>query len=172
MAAGNVNVLSPSDSSSLLGFVSVYTDIAALCYVSSLLTWAYHASWSAMPLHLGSASELSLITPMESVVLTSVSRPRLYGWLGINVALTLAATVIGVVSHIAAKKMKTVRNTTLAALRMDVFKITRRKGSGPCNAASLNKGDSALGRMKWKGDRDVETYHMSGENYHECHYRK
>ncbi|KAF2803236.1 uncharacterized protein BDZ99DRAFT_503285 [Mytilinidion resinicola] len=134
-------------------------------FVKGMLSMSYHSTWSAMPVIINDNTEAVDVTPMEPVILASVDKRRLYAWLGMNLALTVAALLVGVAHHWTTTRIKTIRDTTLAALTIDISKISHQSGSGLCNASALNGDDHAIGRMKWKDDNDMETYHMTDETH-------
>jgi hypothetical protein len=131
-------------------------------YVTGMLTLAYHATWSTMPLHLDRHNETIAITPMDPVVRASVKRSRIYIWLAMNATLTIAAVLIGIAQCFSSTKV--VRNTTLAALTLDVSEVTHETHNGFCNAVAMNKDDKSLGRMKWKEYNECKTTLLGAGN--------
>jgi regulation of enolase protein 1 (concanavalin A-like superfamily) len=91
-------------------------------YVTGMLTLAYHATWSTLPLHLNRHNETIAITTMDPVVRASAKRSRTYIWLARNATLTIAAVLIGIAQCFSSTKV--VRNATLAALTLDVSEVT------------------------------------------------
>ncbi|KAF2018139.1 hypothetical protein BU24DRAFT_421138 [Aaosphaeria arxii CBS 175.79] len=131
-------------------------------YVSGMLTTAYHATWSAMPTQ--NATETVSITPLEPVIQARVNRGRLYIWLAMNSTLTIAGIILAAVLKLAGEA-KIIRDTTLAAMTLDLKYIAHEGNNGLCNAVGLNKDDRALGRVKWSNDVDPEINGSDGEKY-------
>jgi hypothetical protein len=131
-------------------------------YVAGMLTTAYHATWSAMP--MSNAIETVSIVPEELVIRAKVSRTRLYVWLVMNATLAVAAILIAVASSLAVEA-KIVRNTTLAAITLDLGRVAHVDKSGLCDAAELNRDDHNLGYMKWRKAASYENTDLGEENF-------
>lgn len=120
-------------------------------YVTGMLTMGYHASWSTLMRRLGNYTEPVSFQASEPAVFVSVDRRKLYIWLSMNATLTLAAVIVCAASITA--KTKTVRDTTLAPLTMDLSDILHTpETSGLCTAVSLNHEDRKLPRLQWQRD--------------------
>lgn len=113
-----------------------------------MLTLAYHATWSTMPLHLDSHNETIAIIPMDPVVRASVKRSQIYIWLAMNATLTIAAVFVRIAQYFSSTKV--VRNITLTTLTLDVSEVTHETDNGLYNAVAMNRVDKSLERMKWK----------------------
>jgi hypothetical protein len=121
-------------------------------YLAGMLTVAYHATRSALLHHLQDASTTVTAIPSEPVVRALVDRGRLYGWLVMNAALTVAAMLLWIVQCCTAGSSKTVRDPTLVALTINMDDMCHRDEDGLCNAVALKSGDKKLGRMVWDQD--------------------
>ncbi|XEU97438.1 hypothetical protein FSHL1_002724 [Fusarium sambucinum] len=120
-------------------------------YVTGMLTLGYHASWSTLMRRLGTDAEPISFKASEDAVSVSVDKKKLYIWLSMNATLTLAAVIVYGASMKA--KTKTVRDTTLAPLTMDLSDILHKpETSGLCTAVSLNDNDYKLPRLRWQKD--------------------
>lgn len=134
-------------------------------YTTGILTLGYHAAWSALTKRLANASEEVTFRPSEQVVFASIEKTNLYIWLALHATLTLSALLVLLANSLS--DTKTMRDSTLAALTMDLTEIMcTSRARGLCNAAALNKGDRELPLLKWKGSG--REYH-SGEK--DCHRR-
>ncbi|ESU08376.1 hypothetical protein FGSG_04690 [Fusarium graminearum PH-1] len=92
-----------------------------------------------------------LNTASEDAVSLSVDKQKIYIWLSMNATLTLAALIVYVASMKA--NTKTVRDTTLAPLTIDLSDILHKpETSGLCTAVSLNDKDHKLPRLRWQRD--------------------
>jgi hypothetical protein len=91
---------------------------------------------------------ISAVSSRE-VVLGVVDRSKLIRWLAMN--LTLAVSAIVVYFAQLSSRTKTVRNTTLVSITMDLSEVTHSPLAPPglCNAVELSKEYEKLGRMKW-----------------------
>ncbi|KAI4164068.1 MAG: hypothetical protein LQ342_002304 [Letrouitia transgressa] len=127
-------------------------------YTTGMLKLSYHAAWSSLVKHLGNASEPATIRAAESVVRAKVNRNRLGVWLAMSAMLTMSALLVAVAQNFSATK--TIRDTTFAALAMDLTEVTHgSRASGLCNAVALKKEDRNLPRLKWEGDCDMNVCH-------------
>lgn len=131
-------------------------------YVAGMLTTAYHATWSAMP--MANNNETISMVPVELVIRARISRTRLYIWLVMNSTLAVAAIITAAASCMAVKA-NMVRNTTLAAITLGLGHVAHTSNSGLCNAADLNKDDHALGRMRWRDHTGFEESCLAEESY-------
>lgn len=91
-------------------------------YTTARLTLAYHAAWSSLMNRLGNASEPTTTRIAESVVLATVDRTRIWIWLAMSAILTTSALTVGVAQIV--RITRTVRETTLVALAMDLTEAT------------------------------------------------
>ena len=122
-------------------------------YTIGMLKLGYHASWSSLMERLGNATEPTTAREAKSTVRATVDRTRICVWLGMSIMLTISASFVAVATNFST--MKTVRDTTLAALVMDLTEVTRsRCASGLCNAVALSKEDHELPRMKMTSKDD------------------
>ncbi|EYB21853.1 hypothetical protein SNK05_007627 [Fusarium graminearum] len=120
-------------------------------YVNGMLTLGYHASWSTLMRRLGNYTEPISFRASEDAVSLSVDKQKIYIWLSMNATLTLAALIVYVASMKA--NTKTVRDTTLAPLTIDLSDILHKpEASGLCTAVSLNDKDHKLPRLRWQRD--------------------
>ncbi len=128
-------------------------------YMSSMLTLAYHATWSSYLDQLSTSNETISIVTSEDVVKADVDKTKMWGWLAMNLMLSLSAFLVYCAQWVS--KAKTVRNTTLVALTTDFSEITHSHAApGLCNAVELSKEDKKLGRMKLSdvgSDAEVAT---------------
>lgn len=120
-------------------------------YTIGMLTLAYHATWSALMKALGNASEPTTTRIAESVVRATVDRTKICTWLAMSAMLTTSAFLVAVAQKLS--MTKGVRDTTLAAVTMDLTEVTH-SGlvNGLCSAVALNKGDHKLPKLKWTDD--------------------
>lgn len=122
-------------------------------YTTGILTLAYHAAWSSLMKRLGNASEPTTTRAAESVVRATVDRTRICIWLAMSAMLTVSALLVAVAQNVSTTK--TVRDTTLAALAMDLTEVTHSgHASGLCSAVTLSKEDHQLPRLKWADNCD------------------
>ncbi|CAG2014183.1 unnamed protein product, partial [Fusarium graminearum] len=120
-------------------------------YVNGMLTLGYHASWSTLMRRLGNYTEPISFRASEDAVSLSVDKQKIYIWLSMNATLMLAALIVYVASMKA--NTKTVRDTTLAPLTIDLSDILHKpETSGLCTAVSLNDKDHKLPRLRWQRD--------------------
>lgn len=118
-------------------------------YTSGMLTLGYHAAWSGLMRTLGNATEDIAFNPSQNVVSASIDKSKLYIWLAMNAMLTISAILVYIAQS--ASKTKTVRDSAIAALTIDMTEVTHTKrASGLCNAVSLSKMDHKLPRLRWK----------------------
>lgn len=125
-------------------------------YTRGILTLGYHAAWGGVTRRFRGSSDFETATywPGEPVVFASVSRQRVFAWLGLTLSLTASALLVAGYQHTAVA-VKTVRDPTVAALTMDISAVAHSGRSyGLCNAVDLNDGDQELPRLVWKR-RDV-----------------
>lgn len=121
-------------------------------YTTGILTLAYHASWSSLMGRLGNESEPTTTRMAESVVRANVDRTRICIWFAMSAMLTASALLVAVAQHVSTTK--TVRDTTLAALAMDLTKVTHSDHASECSAVALSKKDHMLVRLKWTDNCD------------------
>lgn len=134
---------------SLLNFTMPWMHGTIDDYTGSILRLAYHATWSAITERLGNETQITTANLAESVVRASVNRNRLYIWLGLSAAVSMSAILVALGQNFSTKK--TIRDSTLALLTLDLTEVTHSgRASGLCNAVTLNKKDRKLPRLKWK----------------------
>ncbi len=122
-------------------------------YTTGILTLAYHAAWSSLMKSLGNATETTTTRIAESVVRATVDRTRILIWFAMSAMLTVSALLVAVPQNFTITK--TVRDTTLAALAMDLTKVTHSDhASKLCNADALTQEDQKLARLKWTDNFD------------------
>lgn len=122
-------------------------------YTTGIMTLAYHAAWSSLMERLGNASEPTTTRIAEAVVRATVDRTRICIWLAMSAMLTASALLVAVAQNV--RVTRTVRDTTLAALAMDLTKVTHSgNASGLCSAVALIKKDHKLPRLKWTDNCD------------------
>ena len=122
-------------------------------YTTGILTLAYHAAWSSLMKRLGNATEPTTTRIAESVVRATVDRTRIFIWFAMSAMLTVSALLVAVPQNFTITK--TVRDTTLAALAMDLTKVTHSDhASKSCNADALTQEDQKLARLKWTDNFD------------------
>ncbi|PSN59820.1 hypothetical protein BS50DRAFT_594251 [Corynespora cassiicola Philippines] len=139
--------------STMLNFTSAYTKRGADQYVIGMLRLGYHADWSSMRRKWDFGREEARLQAAQTVVRADIDFIRLYVWLAMNATLELAA--IAVYPALLVCKVKTVRDTTIAALTMDLGDVMHgAKGRGLCNAASSGKEDRHLPPLRWKGKKE------------------
>ncbi|KAM0302769.1 hypothetical protein ACHAPM_004772 [Fusarium culmorum] len=117
-------------------------------YVAGMLALGYHAAWSALMKRFGNYTETLSFRPSEEIVFVSVDKNKLYIWLGMNATLTLSAILVFGASMLT--KTKTIRDTAIASLTMDLTDIVHSPmASGLCSAVSLSRQDGKLPRLRW-----------------------
>ena len=122
-------------------------------YTTGIMTLAYHAAWSSLMERLGNASEPTTTRIAEAVVRATLDRTRICIWLAMSAMLTASALLVAVAQNVSVTR--TVRDTTLAALAMDLTKVTHSgNASGLCSAVALSKKDHKLPRLKWTDNCD------------------
>lgn len=127
-------------------------------YTTGMLKLSYHAAWSSLVNHLGNLSEPATIRAAETVVKARVDWMRLGLWLTMSAMLFISALLVAAAQNFSATK--TIRDTTFAALTIDLIEVTHsRRASGLCNAVALGKEDRNLPRLKWEGDSDMSVCH-------------
>jgi len=127
-------------------------------YTTSMLKFGYDAAWSSLMKGLGNASEPTTVRSAESVVRATVDRTRLGIWLAMSAMLSLSALLEAVAQNFSTTK--TVRDTTLAAVAMDLTEVTHSGlASGLCSAVVLSKEDHKLPRLKWTDNYDKREDH-------------
>ena len=115
-------------------------------YVSSVLMLSYHAAWSSA-IDLMQIKENTTFRQATFMVQASVDKGRLFGWLAMNLTVTLAAGLVFIALQFA--KTKLIQDTTLAMLQLDMSQITHhRLALGLCDAATLSKRDHRLPMVK------------------------
>ncbi|MCJ1347795.1 hypothetical protein MMC31_006024 [Peltigera leucophlebia] len=132
-------------------------------YTTGTLTLAYHAAWSALMNRLGNASEPTTARIAESVVLATVNYTRMWIWLAMNAMLTTSALMVAVAQTV--RKTRTVRDTNMVALAMDLSEVMHSAHASELSGAvSLSKENHRVERLKWTDD------YGKGEN-HTCRHR-
>lgn len=135
-------------------------------YAVGLLTSAYHASWSALFNRVAISVFTDVpVTPSEETVRLLLDRKRLYAWLGMNLCLTISTLLVAIGQRLSSTK--TIRDTTVAALTIDLTPVTHDpRARGLCDAVELSKADGKLPRLQWqtahKLDRDGELGAVGG----------
>jgi hypothetical protein len=138
---------------SILNFTSTYMSLGPTNYTTGMLTLAYHATWSAMRKKWDFETEQPSVRISEEVVQAVINRRRLLIWLVMNAALTVSAFMVWIGLRVC--KVKAVRDTTLAALTMDLRDVMHREETlGLCGAVALNSQDRKLGLLKRKECRE------------------
>lgn len=138
-------------------------------YTTGMLALGYQATWSALMTVLGNDTETANYIPAQSVVAASINRSKLYIWLGMNATLTLSAILVFIGQSMASSK--TIRNTTVAALTIDLSEISHsRQAAGLCNAASLSDEDQKLPKMRW-AEVPSDMKGMEGDMHNGCRRR-
>lgn len=117
-------------------------------YTTGILTLAYHVAWSSLMNRMGNASEPTTTRIAESVVLATVDRTRIWIWLAMSAILTTSALTVGVAQIFSITR--TVRETTLVALAMDLTEATH---SGH---ASKLSGAVSLSKENHKAEVEVD----------------
>lgn len=126
-----------------------YMGLGLNAYTTGMLRVAYHASWSSTTEFLSRSKEQAHINIMEPVVRASVNRSRMYIWMGMNLCLLISAALVSV-THVWTST-KTIRDTALAALTMDLTDVCHQgRAPGLCNAVALNSKDKLLPRLMWQ----------------------
>lgn len=133
-------------------------------YTTGMLTLGYHAAWSSLTDELSNANEPATTRIAESVVLANVNLTRICIWLVMSTTLTLSAMMVAIAQKV--EKTKTVRDSTLVALAMDLSEVMHNNDheSKLSDAVSLSKKTHEDERLKWKDDYD------NGES-HTCRHR-
>jgi hypothetical protein len=121
-------------------------------YTAGMLTMGFQAAWSGIAQWIGSqnnGTETISYRPTEHVVSASIDQTKLYIWLGLNATLTASAILVCLAQIVSGTK--TIRNTAIAALTMDMVAVTGdSRARGLSNAVALNKDDRKLPKMIWK----------------------
>ncbi|KAH7000760.1 hypothetical protein EDB80DRAFT_753890 [Ilyonectria destructans] len=119
-------------------------------YTAGMLTVGYHAAWSGLMGRLGNVTEPAKLCMAEDIVSVSIGYEKVFVWLGMNLALSIAA----ILAFIAQGSSRTnhINDTTLAPLLMDLTEVTHdSRAAGLCSAVDLSKKDRELPRLMWKG---------------------
>ena len=120
-------------------------------YTTGMLKLGYHAAWSSTMHFLANVTGRSTVRVAEPVVLATVDRTKLGIWLAMNATLTISAILVAVARYFSTTK--TVRDTTLAALTMDLTEVMHDgQASGLCNAVAFSKEDHKLPKLEWADD--------------------
>lgn len=128
-------------------------------YTTGMLTLGYHAAWSSLTNRMSNVNEPATTRIAESVVLAKVNLIRICTWLFMSTTLTLSAIMVGIAQKV--EKTKTIRDTTLVALAMDLSEVTHNDHESKLKGAvSLSKKTHKDERLKWKDNYD------NGENHH------
>ena len=127
-------------------------------YTTGILTLAHHAAWSALMNRLGKASEPTTARIAESVVLATVNRTRIWIWLAMNAMLTASALMVAGAQIV--RITRTVRETTMVALAMDLTEVMHSAPASELSGAvSLSKKNHRVERLKWTDDYGKEEDH-------------
>ncbi|KAF2489677.1 hypothetical protein BU16DRAFT_622318 [Lophium mytilinum] len=151
-------------------FTQPYLNRDITQYTSGMLTLGYHAAWSGLMKNLGNDTESASFRRAESVVQSQIARAKLYGWLGMNMTLALSAVLVYIAQRSSATK--TVRDTAIAAMTMDLTEVMHSgRANGLCNAVALSERDSKLPKLKWKGTRTTAHGEMGTFEEASCRQR-
>lgn len=108
---------------------------------------------------LGNESEPTTTRMAESVVHATVDRTRICIWFAMSAMLTASALLVAAAQNVSITK--TVRDTTLATLAMDLTKVMHSDdSSGLCSTVALSKKDHKLARLKWTDNFDRRENHI------------
>ena len=133
----------------LLNFTSPFTHRGVDAFTSGMMMLGYHATWSSLRKRWDFGVEDLTATMAESVVRAQVDRGKLYIWLVMNASLAVSALAVFLALRLC--RVKTLRDTTLAAVTLDLRDVVHgERGSGLCNAVALRRSDKELLRLKWK----------------------
>lgn len=128
-------------------------------YTTGILTLAYHAAWGSLMKRLGNESEPTTTRMAESVVRATVDCTRIRMWFVMSAMLTASAILVAAAQNVSITE--TVRDTTLAALAMDLTKMTHSDhSSGLCSTVALSKKNHNLARLKWTDNCDRGENHI------------
>ena len=138
--------------SSQIGYLEYWTKL--------LLVQAYSATWTTMSLYFADP-ESSLSSEQKipvQVVRASVSRWRMWLWLGLNALVTLSGLIL--MSWQATCKRKPVVDPVLAAVMLDPQKLLEEDRTGLCDATRLAIVDKGVGILKIRrfGDGRKEAH--------------
>ncbi|KAG9248781.1 hypothetical protein BJ878DRAFT_476146 [Calycina marina] len=112
-------------------------------YTTGTLTRGYHSAWSALMKRTGNETEPFTSRASETMVSVLIDRNKLFIWLAMNASLTISVVLVPVAKMLSTAE--TIRDTTVAALTMDLTEITRTdRTEGLCNAVALSKQDKKL----------------------------
>ncbi|KAH7109435.1 hypothetical protein B0J11DRAFT_512856 [Dendryphion nanum] len=129
-------------------------------HTAAMLQLGYHAAWGGLMKALTISTENGTLRLNEPVVRAEIDRLRLYTWLGVNATLFLSAIFVTIASS--NSKVKTIRNTTLAILTMNLSEVlTDPRAIGLCNAVKLSKKDRKLPKLRWKHVREENDIAMT-----------
>lgn len=135
-------------------------------YVKGLLAAGYHGAWSGLMnlIQMAESSAVDVVsgavpvipperlpfTPAIPVIVASVDRDSLYIWLTVNASLLLSAIMVMTGQSIS--NVKTIRDTALTALTMNISEVAHSPNARPglCNAVALRSEDKKLGMLRWK----------------------
>ncbi|KAH0159944.1 hypothetical protein KCU67_g6919, partial [Aureobasidium melanogenum] len=125
-------------------------------YTRELLTLSYESTWSALTevvqSNITNTQRVTVIPP-EQLITADISKTKIYAWLAGNLALLASGLIVLSVQTWAVSDsphVKAIRNTTLAALTIDINEaVDSMGGKGLCNAVELSKCDQELGLMTW-----------------------
>lgn len=132
-------------------------------YTTGMLTLGYHAAWSSLTNRLSNSNEVTTTRIAESVVLANVNLTRICIWLVMSAMLTLSALMVAIAQKF--EITRTVHDTTLVALAMDLTEVTHNGHESKLSSAvSMSQKTHKDERLKWKDDDD------KGEN-HTCRHR-
>lgn len=123
-----------------------------------MLTLGYHAAWSSLTNGLSHSSEATTTRIAESVVLANVNLTRICIWLFMSAMLTLSALMVAIAQKF--EITRTVRDTTLVALAMDLTEITHNSHESKLSSAvSMSQKTQKDEMLKWKDNYDKEESH-------------
>lgn len=128
-------------------------------YTTGVMTLAYHAAWSSLMKRFGNANEATTTRMAESVVRATVDRSRMCIWFAMSAMLTTSALLVAVAQN--PSITKTVRDTALAALAMDLTQVTHSDhASGLSSAVVFSKKKNKVARLKWTDSCDGREKHI------------
>ncbi|KAF2112629.1 hypothetical protein BDV96DRAFT_689423 [Lophiotrema nucula] len=138
-------------------------------YTTGVLTLAYHAAWSSTMATLAHDFEEVKYQKSEAVVRASLDKSRLCWWLAMQLCLSFAAVLVYTALRFSA--VKVIRDTTLAALTLDLSKVAHDgRAPGLCNVVALDKEDTKLPMVKFDfgSEKLLEESDKSLEGAHCC----
>lgn len=129
-------------------------------YITAMLTNAYQATWSTLMTRCESTTKSAAVHAPVDLITAQVSHTKMIVWLVCNFALLLSGIILWVAQYCA--DCKTIRNTTLAAMTIDLANLVddQETKCGLCNAVELDNSDKKLGKLKWVHDSE-RPWHRS-----------